>query len=351
MLLDCTQPTPPDPPARGLSKLPIYSLLAGIMALLLQGCGGQADGKADGADGESAASGRVLQVMLIPADTGADTTLDDFRPVFNAISEHHGLQFDLKVGTSYAAVVEGMANEQIDIAFLGPVTLYQAQQRDAAELLAVAVKKGESSYHSIILTRADSGIKDAKGLAGKSIALGDANSTSSFQYPVAMILKAGLDPVKDLERIVITGSHSNAIAALKEGHVDAAGCSLNAFEKAVKAGIVDNDAFKAAVVSPGIPNPPLAMHPKLPEGVKATLREAFGTIHEAEGVTPEMIRGYGGAQYDRYDTEFPQSRFDEAMVQLAPVTKELVGEIVESVADTTSSIRAKSRAGERTAAK
>ncbi|HWL09410.1 MAG TPA: hypothetical protein VNQ76_13465, partial [Planctomicrobium sp.] len=28
---------------------------------------------------------RPLRVMLIPADTGADTTLDDFKPVFKAI--------------------------------------------------------------------------------------------------------------------------------------------------------------------------------------------------------------------------------------------------------------------------
>ena len=329
----------------------ICSLVACLAALLIQGCGGQSDPEAGSKDHGGTSSDRVLQVMLIPADTGADTTLDDFAPVFNAISEQHGLEFDLKVGTSYAAVVEGMANEQIDIAFLGPVTLYQAQQRDAAELLAVAVKKGESSYYSVILARTGSGINEAKDLKGKSIALGDVNSTSSFQYPVAMILQAGLDPVKDLDRILITGSHSNAIAALKEGHVDAAGCSLNAFEKAVKAGVVDKDEFKAIVVSPGIPNPPLAMHPNLPDKIKETLRKAFGTIHESEGVTPEMIRGYGGDQYDRYDTEFPQSRFDEAMVQLAPVTEELISEIVENVADTTSSIRSHRRTPEQTAAR
>jgi len=275
--------------------------------------------------------------MLIPADTGADTTLDDFRPVFNAISREYGLEFDLRVGTSYAAVVSGMTNKQVDIAFLGPVTLYQAQQNDAAELLAVAVKDGSSSYHSVILARAGSGIEKAEDLAGRSVALGDVNSTSSFRYPVAMMLNAGVDPVKDLGRIVVTGSHSNAIAALREGHVDAAGCSLNAYEKAVKAGVVEKDRFVVVAISRAIPNPPLAMHPGLDESVKRTLREAFGKIHGVEGVKPEMIRGYGGAQYDRYDVAFPQSRFDEAMVELAPVTPELIGEIVESVSDQSSS--------------
>lgn len=310
-----------------------FAMMSAALVMLLSACGESA--ATDGGQDDNTAGGfdRELQVMLIPADTGADTTLDDFRPVFNAIGEQHGLSFDLKVGTSYAAVVEGMANKQVDVAFLGPVTLYEAQKRDAAELLAVAVKKGESSYYSVILTRKDSGIEKAGDLKNKSIALGDVQSTSSFRYPVAMILKAGLDPVTDLGQIVIAGSHSNAIAALKEGHVDAAGCSLNAFEKAANAGVINKDDFHIVVVSPAIPNPPLAMHPELPDEIKQTLREAFGSIHEAEGVTPEMIRGYGGAQYDRYDVEFPQARFDEAMVELAPVNEELIGAIVESVAD------------------
>lgn len=304
-----------------------------ITIVMIAGCGNEPDSSASQSGGSTRDEKPVLRVMLIPADTGADTTLDDFRPVFNAITDHHGIEFDLMVGTSYAAVVEGMANEQIDVAFFGPVTLYQAQQRNAAELLAVAVKKGESSYYSVILAKADSGIEKPEDLAGRSIALGDVNSTSSFRYPVAMLLEAGIDPVADLEQFVITGSHSNAIAALKEGHVDSAGCSLNAFEKAVKAGAIDKDEFKIVVVSPGIPNPPLAMHPSLDPQIKQTLRKAFGTIHEAEGVTPAMIRGYGGNQYDRYDVDFPQERFDEAMAALAPVNEELVSAIVESVAD------------------
>jgi len=310
-------------------------LLASCLALLL-GCGDSEHNRAPDTD-ERAAYDRTLQVMLIPADTGADSTLDDFRPIFNAVSRHHGLEFDLKVGTSYASVVQGMANGQVDIAFLGPVSLYQAQQRDAAELLGVAVKEGESTYHSVILARNGQGIQEVRDLQDRSIALGDVQSTSSFRYPLAMMLRAGIDPINDLDRIVLAGSHSNAIAALREGHVDAAGCSLNAYEKAVRAGVIDREDFHVVAVSPGIPNPPLAMHPGLPDEVKQLLRKAFGTIHEAEGVSPSMIRGYGGARYDRYDVDFPQQRFDEAMADLSPVTQELIDAILEDAAGSTSS--------------
>lgn len=276
---------------------------------------------------------RPLRAMLIPADTGADSTLDDFKPVFNAITKNFGLHFDLRVGTSYGAVVEALVAKRVDVAFLGPVTFDQARQRGAAELLAVAVSDKGGSYRSVILTRKDAPIEDLKGLKGKRIALGDINSTSSFRFPIAMLLQAGVDPVRDLQRVAITGSHSNSLAALRENHVDAAACSLVAFEKGVNSGAISGGEFKVLAVSSPIPNPPLAMRPDLADDVKRKLREAFGHIHQTPGVKPEMIRGYGGGQYDRFDVEFPTMEFDDAIKQLTPVNAQLISSIVERSAD------------------
>ncbi|MEW4564779.1 phosphate/phosphite/phosphonate ABC transporter substrate-binding protein [Bremerella sp. JC770] len=273
-----------------------------------------------------------LQVMLIPADTGADTTLSDFRPVFNAIQENFGLHFELRVGTSYAAVVEGLVAERVDVAFVGPVTFHQARRKNSAEILAVAVKRNSSSYRSAIIARREEESKKLSDLRGKTLALGDINSTSSFRFPLAMLLEAGIDPLLDLKHVVITGSHSNALAALREGHVDAAGCSLDAFEKAINTGSIDVKEFQVIAVSPPIPNPPLVMNPSLPVSVKQQLREAFRKVHQVRSIRPEMIRGYGGDQYERYDIDFPQKDFDEAIAQLAPVTPELIGSIIERAA-------------------
>ncbi|MHC2068184.1 phosphate/phosphite/phosphonate ABC transporter substrate-binding protein [Bremerella sp. T1] len=276
---------------------------------------------------------KPLQVMLIPADTGADTTLSDFRPVFNAIKENFGLHCELRVGTSYAAVVEGLAAKRVDIAFVGPVTFDQARRRSAAELLAVAVKRNSNSYRSAIVARRGENDRGLTDLRGKTIALGDINSTSSFRFPIAMLLNAAVDPVLGLKRVVITGSHSDALAALREGHVDAAGCSLDAYEKAINTGSINAKEFQVVAVSPPIPNPPLVMNCGLPGAVKEKLRDAFRKIHQSPGIRPEMIRGYGGDQYERYDIDFPQEDFDDAIAQLAPVTPQLIGAIIERAAN------------------
>ena len=179
-----------------------------------------------------------------------------FRSVFNAITQAYGLHFNIKVGTSFAAVVEGMCNEQVDVAWLGVVTLPIVVKRGCGEFLALDVEKGESVYYSGIFVAKNSNIKSLRDLKGKSIAFGDVLSTSSFQYPVAMLLAQGVDPARDMSRIFMAGSHTNALAALREGRVDAAAASFNVFEKSVQSGAIDPEKVRVLEKSEPIPLPP-----------------------------------------------------------------------------------------------
>ncbi len=277
---------------------------------------------------------RPLRVMLIPADGGTEEgTTADFEPVFSAITRQYGIHFEIRVGQAYNAVVEGMANGKVDVAFFGPVTYNQARQRGAAELLAVGVNKGQSVYYAGIFTNKDKGLKTIADLAGRSVAFGDVNSTSSFNFPVAMLIDAGVDPVQKLGDIYLTGSHANALAALAAGKVDAACASYSSFEKAVDNGQIDPQKTVPLAKSDPIPYPPLAMHVKLDDSLKRKLRHAFNHVHEADGVTPDMMRGYGGKKVDRYNADYPEAEFDKAMSKLAKVTDELKAEMLRKAAD------------------
>jgi phosphonate transport system substrate-binding protein len=272
---------------------------------------------------------RPLRVVLIPADGGTeDGTRADYQPIFGTVSRMTGLQFDIRVGQSYNAVVEAMCNGSADIAFVGPVTYIQANQRHCAELLAVAVEHGQSIYYAGVFTKAASPIRTLKDLKGRRVAFGDVNSTSSFVFPMTMIMDAGLDPVRDLSAVRLTGSHANSLAALVQGQVDAAALSFDSFNKAIEQGAVDPKTIRVVAKSIPIPQPPIVMNTKLPEALKAKLKGAFATVDKAPGVTPDMIRGYGGAKVERYDTAFPPARFNVAAGQMARLTDQLKGEIL-----------------------
>jgi phosphonate transport system substrate-binding protein len=248
--------------------------------------------------------------MLIPADGGTEGgTKADFLPLFNAITETQGLFFDVRVGQSYSAVVEAMANGQVDVGWFGAVSYLQAKKRAGAELLAVGVEHGSSTYFSGIFVRTDSPLHSIADLRGKAMAVGDPSSTSSFAFPLVMLLEAGIDPVKDLGKIVFAGSHVNSLAACAEGRVDAGAASFNSFEKAVTEKKIAADALRPLAKSDPIPNPPLAMHPGLDPETKKKLREGFGSVHKAPGIMPDQVRGYGGARVDRYDVDYPEAEF------------------------------------------
>ncbi len=270
-----------------------------------------------------------LRVILIPADGGTeDGTKADYQPIFKAITMTSNLNFDIRVGQSYAAVVEALCTGSADIAFVGPVTYIQANERKCAELLAVGVEKGQSSYISGIFTKVNSPISNAKSLKGRRVAFGDINSASSFVFPVAMIMEAGIDPARDLSEIRLTGSHANSLAALIQGQVDAAALSFDSFDKAVHQGAVDPKNIKVVVKSVPIPYPPLVMNTKLSPKIKAQLKAAFKVVHATQGVTPNMIRGYGGAKLDRYDTEFPPAKFNIAARMMAKVNDQIKSSIL-----------------------
>lgn len=274
-----------------------------------------------------------LRVVLIPADGGTeDGTRADFQPVFNAITRTSGLHFTLRVGQSYNAVVEAMCNGAADVAFFGPVAYVQARKRGCAELLAVSVEHGRSTYYAGVFARTKGPVRRLADLKGRRVAFGDLNSASSFIAQTVMLMDAGVDPVRDLGAVRLTGSHANSLAALMQGQVDAAALSFESFEKAVNQGVVSARDVSVVARSAPIPNPPMGMSTRLPPALKARLKRAFATVATAPGVTSDMIRGYGGKRVDGYDTAYPERNYAAAAAMLARVDDPMKSAILKKAA-------------------
>jgi phosphonate transport system substrate-binding protein len=277
---------------------------------------------------------RPYRVVLVPADGGTqDGTRADFQPLFNAVARMTGRHFNLTVAQSYAAATEAMCTGVAEIGWFGPVSYLQTKARGCAELLAVDVLAGESVYYAGLFTRKSSAVKGLADVKGRSVAFGDVNSTSSFTFPVAMLLEAGVRVPEDLGKVRLAGSHANSLKALEQGQVDVAAASFDSFEKAVRQGALKAEEFGVVSKSMPIPNPPLAMHPRLPGEAKKTLRDAFNTVHQAPGVTPEMVRGYGGKKVDRYDADFSEKAFAVAIEQMAKVNDQLKGAVLKKAGE------------------
>ena len=275
-----------------------------------------------------------LRVMLVPTDGGTESgTIADFAPIFNAVSRTSGLQFDIRVGQSYASVAEGMMNDLIDIAFVGPTLYLQIAAAGAAEPLAVAVLDGESVYYAGIFASAGTELADLTDIRGRSMAFGDVNSSTSFTIQTAMLIAAGVDPARDLSAVFMTGGHTNSLNAVAQGHADFSAASFNSYQRAVDSGALDGDEVVPVAVSAPVPYPPFIMLPTLPEEVKDRLREGFNTVHEDPAIDPDMIRGFGGILVDRYTAEITHDDFQVVHDMMDLVTNEIRGEMLRVAAE------------------
>ena len=122
--------------------------------------------------------------------------------------------------TSYAAVAQALTAKTADLAWVGPLDYLISHEVNGAYPITCSVRGGALGYKAFIIARKDSSINTVADLKGKSVVLGDVVSASSSLVPRGAMIKAGLNPDKDIKTVNI--SNQSAIAlAVYEGKADA----------------------------------------------------------------------------------------------------------------------------------
>jgi len=136
-----------------------------------------------------------------------------------------GLPIKVYMPTDYLGVVEALRNKTADMAFVHAAGYVFSNREAKAQIVAVDVWHGKTSYTSRVFVRKDSNFKQLEDLRGKTIAFVDPGSTSGYVYPMVMLMKKGLvknrDPKTFFKEAMFTGTHEAALLALLNGSVDA----------------------------------------------------------------------------------------------------------------------------------
>ena len=200
------------------------------------------------------------------------------------LSRALGVEVAVELRENYEETLAGMERGEIDIARLGPYAFVLAQARFGARALANTVDIVTSSdsptipYRSVIVTRADSGIKSLVELKGQTFGFVDRNSTTGYLVATFLLQQAGLDPAHDIQPVFLL-SHSAVIEAIERGEVAAGAVMQGQYvhygEQKEKPALVLLDS--SALLSRG----PIAIRPNLPPQLERKLLSALLQIHQA----------------------------------------------------------------------
>ena len=183
--------------------------------------------------------------------------------------------------TNYAAVVEAIASDQVDIASLGGFTYVQAHKR--AGVLPLVQRERDRTFHSVFITAPDSGIAALADLKGHTFAFGDVNSTSGHLMPEFFMREAKVDD-SVIAGALYSGGHDATALAVQNKKVDAGAMDEAVFLKMTTESKLDASKVKVFYTTPAFTDYVWAAR----KGLDAKTAQAFAdALLELDAAKPE----------------------------------------------------------------
>jgi phosphonate transport system substrate-binding protein len=189
----------------------------------------------------------VLKVSAIP-DEAPTELLRKFKPLGAYLEQKLGMKVEFVPVADYAAVVEALAADRIDMAWLGGFTFVQARLK-TGNAVPLVQREQDAEFTSKFIT-SDPAVKSLQDLKGKTFAFGSVSSTSGSLMPRYFMLQDGIKPEDFFSRVAYSGAHDATAAWVQAGKADAGVLNASVWQKLVDAGKVDTDKVKVFATTP-----------------------------------------------------------------------------------------------------
>ncbi|WP_439887891.1 putative selenate ABC transporter substrate-binding protein [Pseudomonas sp. MBLB4123] len=229
-----------------------------------------------------AQAAEVLKVSAIP-DEAPTELLRKFQPLGAYLEQQLGMPVEFVPVTDYAAVVEALAADRIDLAWLGGFTFVQARLKsgDAAHAAIPLVQRAEDEKFTSKIISADPAVHSLQDLKGKTFAFGSVSSTSGSLMPRYFMLKDGIKPEDFFSRIAYSGAHDATAAWVQAGKADGGVLNASVWDKLVAAGKVDTDKVRVIATTPPYYDYNWTVRGNLDPALRDKLKAAFLALDPA----------------------------------------------------------------------
>ena len=230
----------------------------------------------------------VLRVSAIPDE--APTELQrKFKPLGDYLRQETGMDVQFVPVTDYAAVVEGLATNKLDLAWLGGFTYVQARIRTNGGVVPIVQRAEDAKFTSRFIVPANSTAKTLADLKGKTFAFGAPSSTSGSLMPRYYLLQAGIDPEKDFKSVAFSGAHDATVAFVAAGRAEAGVLNASVMDKLVEQKNANAEKVKVLAVTPPYFDYNWTVRPGLDPALTKKLGDAFLKLDPAQPAMKEIM--------------------------------------------------------------
>lgn len=230
---------------------------------------------------------QVLRVSAIPDE--APTELQrKFKPLGDYLEKKLGMKVEFTPVTDYAASVEGLINNKLDMVWFGGFTFIQAKVRSNNQVLPLVQRAEDEKFKSVFITT-NRDITKLEDLKGKTFTFGSESSTSGHLMPRSYLLAAKINPDTDMKRIAFSGAHDATVAAVSGGKVDAGALNISVWEKLVASGKVDTKVVHVFYTTPGYFDYNWSVRADMNPVVRKKLTDAFLALDAKNPADKEIL--------------------------------------------------------------
>ncbi|MDY7549010.1 putative selenate ABC transporter substrate-binding protein [Glaciimonas sp. Gout2] len=230
---------------------------------------------------------QVLRVSAIPDE--APTELQrKFKPLGAYLEKKLNMKVEFTPVTDYAASVEGLINNKLDMVWFGGFTFVQANARSAGKVIPIVQREEDQKFQSVFVTTNKS-ITKLEDLKGKNFTFGSESSTSGHLMPRFYLLAAHINPDVDMKRIAFSGAHDATVAAVAGGKVDAGALNISVWEKLVSEGKVDPKVVRVFYTTPGYYDYNWSVRSDMNPVVRQKLTDAFLALNKDNPQDKEIL--------------------------------------------------------------
>jgi len=258
---------------------------------------------------------QVLKFGILSGENEKDR-IARYTPFEEYLERELGVEVEIFTAGNYDGVIQAMAADQIEFAFLGSssyAAAYTATEGGVEPLLSRLQNDGSTGYFSIIVTRCDSGLNDLASLEGKVLAFADPDSTSGYAVPYFNLAKE-VDIESFFSATPFSGAHEAGVVGVVNGTFDAAATYMTnetngIIPRMVTKGMIDEGVACPIWKSPEITSGPFTARANLPDSLKQDMKQAVLDIVEKDNAA--FVEMTGGADSTQKDwIEVDHSRYE-----------------------------------------